>query len=288
MSTETICLMLKLAAAGLLAVAAGVSAYGVARMQRPPGSDQVARYIVFLDDLYARCFVDGSGRKTLKIQAGLVAAILGIAVLAAEPLLISLAIPVLVTPALRLLRLRKRRSAACDSQAGQFCLALANLLRTIPNIQTALDASVLATKAPLSAEIRLALAEVALGNPLDVALLNAAARTKSRSFDAGVSALLVGYQVGGNVPKLLETTSATLREMDRLDGVVRSKTAEGRAQLGVLAVLPAAILFSFNLASPGYFAPLQEQWVGRIVLAAATVLWLSSLFLAKAILVVDI
>jgi tight adherence protein B len=280
--------VLKLCTALLLSVAALALGYALSAAARYPGSAQVSRYVASLDESYAACFVPGSGRATLRGQAVCLVLIFGLAVALGEPSLLVLAAPVLAVPWLRLSSIRRQRRAGCDAQAGAFCLTLANLLRTIPNVQTALEASISATKAPLVQELRLALAEVTLGNPLDAALLNAAARAKSKGLDACVSALLVGYQVGGNLPKLLETTSATLREMDRLDGVVQSKTAEGRAQLAVLAALPGALLFAFNLASPGYFDPLQDQWVGRLVLAGAAVLWLSALFIAKAILMVDI
>jgi tight adherence protein B len=278
----------KIVAAAGLACSTAVIGYAIVSRHRLPYAEQVARYVTFLDGEHAHCFSTGSGRMTAKRQAMLLALVGLLAVLAGEPWLLLASFPVAVAPALHLASLRRKRRAECDAQAGAFCLTLANLLRTIPNIQSALEASVLASKAPLADEIRLALAEVSLGSPLDLALLNCSARVKSKGLDAGISALLVGYQVGGNLPKLLETTSATLREMDRLDGVVQSKTAEGRAQLGVLAILPGAIVFAFNLASPGYFAPLQDEWVGRLVLAGAATLWLSALFLAKAILMVDI
>jgi tight adherence protein B len=281
-------LSFKIIAAASLSFSAALVAHRVAALGRVPGAAYWSRYLAFLDARYASCFLPGSGRATARSQAILLALLFVAALLAGEPWPLVAVLPVALFPAVRLRAQRRKRRAECDAQAGAFCMTLANLLRTIPNIQTALEASVLATKAPLSEEIRLALTEVTLGSPLDAALLNAAARAESKNFDACISALLVGYQVGGNLPKLLETTSSTLREMDRLDGVVRSKTAEGRAQLGVLAMLPGAIIIAFNLASPGYFAPLQDLWVGRLVLAGAATLWLSSLFLAKAILVVDI
>ncbi len=47
--------------------------------------------------------------------------------------------------------------------------------------------------------------------------------------------------------------------MARLQGVVRTKTAEGKAQLWVLAVFPALMLILFDTVSPGYFTPLTES-----------------------------
>ena len=127
-----------------------------------------------------------------------------------------------------------------------------------------------------------------VGNTLDQALLNMTGRIQSIQLDATLSGILIGRQVGGDLTKILETTADTLREMARLQGLVRAKTAEGRAQLGVLAVFPAGILFLFDTLSPGYFAPLSGSVVGYLVVVAAVALWVASLVVARKVLAVDI
>jgi tight adherence protein B len=76
--------------------------------------------------------------------------------------------------------------------------------------------------------------------------------------------------------------------MNRLMGVVRSKTAEGKAQLWLLVTLPVAVIFLFDLVSDGYFAPLTQSAAGFTVIIAAFVLWVSSLVLARKVLAVDL
>ena len=53
----------------------------------------------------------------------------------------------------------------------------------------------------------------------------------SRNVDAIVTALTVGRQTGGELPKVLETTAGVLRETMRVEGVMESKTSEGKAQV---------------------------------------------------------
>ncbi len=69
---------------------------------------------------------------------------------------------------------------------------------------------------------------------------------------------------------------------------MRAKTAEGRAQLGVLAVFPALMLVLFDTVSPGYFTPLTESAIGYIILSIAGVLWIASLVVARKVLAVDV
>src|SRR5688572_16251734 len=115
-----------------------------------------------------------------------------------------------------------------------------------------------------------------------------AARVGSRQLDSALSAILIGRQVGGNLPKVLETTASTLREMRRLEGVVRTKTAEGKAQLWVIALMPFAMLGGLNQLWPGYFAPLTSSIVGYIISTICATCWITSLVLARKVLNVDI
>src|SRR4029078_11584582 len=84
---------------------------------------------------------------------------------------------------------------------------------------------------PIRSEVDLALKEMKVGSTLDQALLHMASRVGSRQLHYALSSILIGRQVGGNLPKVLETTATTLREMKRLEGVVRTKTAQGTGTL---------------------------------------------------------
>jgi tight adherence protein B len=86
----------------------------------------------------------------------------------------------------------------------------------------------------------------------------------------------------------LESTAETIREMSRLEGVVRTKTSDGRAQLWVLALFPFVICFAFSLLDPSYFTPLQTTFVGTLVVAAALTFWIAGLLIARKIIKVDI
>jgi tight adherence protein B len=94
--------------------------------------------------------------------------------------------------------------------------------------------------------------------------------------------------VGGNLPKILETTANSLREMARLEGVVRTKTAEGKMQMWVLAVFPLLLILAVNSINPGYFEPMTSSLAGYLLVGFAVVFWLGALVSARKILAVDI
>ncbi|MBX3186199.1 MAG: type II secretion system F family protein, partial [Labilithrix sp.] len=152
----------------------------------------------------------------------------------------------------------------------------------------ALQATAAVLPQPTRQEIEQVLKEMRVGSTLDQGLVAMSARVRSRWLDVALSAVLVGLRVGGNLPVVLERTASTIREMNRLVGVVRTKTGEGRMQLWVLAAFPVLIIFGFNAVQPGYFDPLQSSVAGQLAVGVAATLWIGSLLVARKVLAVDV
>jgi tight adherence protein B len=246
------------------------------------------RYVAYLERKLRNLFLTTSGRAIAFGQAVAVVAAVGAGVIFSSSYALAAVGVALVGPALWLERLRVVRLRAIESKIDGFILTLANALKSTPSLGNALHQVQPLLPAPLDQELELALKEMRVGSSLEQALLNMAGRIRSRQLDAALSGLLIGRQVGGELTKILETTASTLREMARLQGVVRSKTAEGKAQLAVLAVFPALILFLFDTVSRGYFDPLGESAVGVVIVVMAVVAWIASLVLARKVLTVNL
>jgi tight adherence protein B len=246
------------------------------------------RYVAYLERKLRNLFLTTSGRAIAFGQAVAVVAAVAAGVIFSSSYALAAVGVALVGPALWLERLRVVRLRAIESKIDGFILTLANALKSTPSLGNALHQVQPLLPAPLDQELELALKEMRVGSSLEQALLNMAGRIRSRQLDAALSGLLIGRQVGGELTKILETTASTLREMARLQGVVRSKTAEGKAQLAVLAVFPALILFLFDTVSRGYFDPLGESAVGVVIVVMAVVAWIASLVLARKVLTVNL
>lgn len=197
-------------------------------------------------------------------------------------------LPIAFGPVLYLTRKRFQHIARLEDQVDTLIMSLANSLKTVPSPSAALSAIVPLMPMPIRLEIDRLLKEIRIGSTLEQALLNMSARLKSPNIDNALSALLIGLQVGGNLPLVLENTAATIREMNRLQGVVKTKTSEARAQLWVLAIFPFGICTMLTLLDPNYFAPLQTTFVGTLVMVVALTLWLGALMLAWKLLKVDL
>jgi tight adherence protein B len=190
-------------------------------------------------------------------------------------------------PAAWIERMRRERIVLIEDQLDNFILALANALKTTPSIGSAFNSVVLVIEDPIRKEIDLAIKEMKVGSSLDQALLHMAARVGSRQLDSALSSILIGRQVGGNLPKVLETTAHTLREMKRLEGIIRTKTADGRMQMWVIGAMPVVFIVILSQMFDGYFIPLTSSLTGYVIITIISVAWASSLLLARKVLMVD-
>jgi tight adherence protein B len=105
---------------------------------------------------------------------------------------------------------------------------------------------------------------------------------------AAIATLRVARNTGGNLNRALERAAASLRELARLAGVVRTKTAEGRAQTLVIAGIPVPLVWGLQRMDPDFLTPVWSTPTGHVVLAGAIALWAVAVLLARAIIEVDV
>lgn len=278
----------KLAGAAVVVIALFFASYSIAADPQSFLWRLWARYIASLDRRLRLMFIFTKGER---IAQGQVAASFGVIALHAMvdiPYWYMFVVLIAAGPSWYIDRMRQQRVEAIEAQIDAFLMALANALKATPSVADAFISVQTLIPPPLQQEIELATKEMRVGSSLDQALLHMAGRVGSRQFDSALSAVLIGRQLGGNLPVILDTTAATFREMARLEGFVRSKTAEGKAQLVVLAVFPFLLMYALHSVRPGYFDPLTESVAGYIVAVCASICWIGSIVVARKVLAVDI
>jgi tight adherence protein B len=245
-------------------------------------------YENILEQYYSILFLDRSASSDAALHITVCSA-LAIVGLFLGSLVMLLAVPVVATlPAILLEKRQAAKSLLISEQLAPWLTVLANSLKSSPNIADAFSASTGLVPSPLREEIDLLIKEVRLGEHLDRAMHRSAERLRSPLYSSVMTTLLVARKSGGNLPKILEDSSDTLREMERLAGVVRAKTAEGKSQTFVLAILPFVMVGALQKVDPTMLPKLAESGLGQIILGIAIALWLGSVALAYRIVQVDI
>ncbi len=268
-------------------LAVGALAFATAQAGNPLALAWQGYYGKLEEDL-RRVHIRNQGRSVALGQiATTVALTLGFALSGYPPVLVGI-VQTVIGPRLYVSRLKTQHTRAIDEQVEAFLIALGNALKATPSLGNAFLSVRELLPAPISVEIAQAEKELRLGSSIEDVLLAMSTRVESPRLDTGISALLIGRQVGGDLGGVLDSTACAIREMDRLEGVVRSKTAEGKFQMYVLIAGPLAIVGMLELMKPGYFAPLMADWKGWVAIGIAMTLWTGALLVARKVLKVDL
>jgi tight adherence protein B len=185
-------------------------------------------------------------------------------------------------------RQETQRKKALEEQLDSTLQSLANTILVTQNLEDAFATIATHFDPPMSQEADVLVKQVRLGTPMDEALRQLAGRCRSRNVDAIVTALTVGRQTGGELPKVLETTAGVLRETMRVEGVMEAKTSEGKAQVVVMGLLPFLFGGALQVIDPEWMAPLFHDPLGWGVLTFACLLEVIGVIMVRKLSTIDV
>lgn len=127
---------------------------------------------------------------------------------------------------------------------------------------------------PVGVEFRRITDSVKLGQPMEVALAEAAGRIPANDFHFFVISLSVQKETGGNLTETLENLSNLLRRRQQMKLKIRAMSSEARASAYIIGSLPFAIGLIIYLLNPEYTSQLFIDPRGRVMVGLGLV-WLS-------------
>lgn len=165
------------------------------------------------------------------------------------------------------LRFRQgRRTRSFNNQLGDTITLLSNALKAGYSFAQALSSVSKNGSPPISDEFTRATREIALGISVDDALNHMVQRNKSEDFDLLVTAVQIQRVVGGNLAEILDTIAFTIRERVRIQGEIRTITAQARISGLIITLLPFGLAGVLAVISPSYFGPMLSDSLGHIML----------------------
>ncbi len=172
-------------------------------------------------------------------------------------------------PRLWVARRQMARLKAFNEQLPDTVALLSNSLRSGLSLVQAMEMIARESEPPIAEEFHRVTREIGLGVGPQDALLHLVRRMSSEDLDLLVTAILVQFEVGGNLSKILDSIVHTIRERIKLQGEIRTMSAQGRSAGWILAGLPIAVAAIMLLIAPGYIGLLftPGPWIALPVLA---------------------
>jgi tight adherence protein B len=266
-------LWLLLLSGALLLGGCATAAYFLMSVEGTLARRQWRRYSARLERHSSFLLMPYRGSQIALAQLIVFSAFVGLFALGRHPVVALLAAVVAAGPPFVLWKRHVARVVQLERQLDTWLLMLANALKATSSVGEAIASTVKLVPRPFSEEVDLLVKEIRLGAPLDRAIHAVARRINSTVISGAFATIVVARQTGGDLPRTLEHASAALREATRLDGVLRTKTAEGRGQVLVLASVPFLLCVMIAWLDRSWFDPMLTQQVGQAILATCALVW---------------
>lgn len=181
----------------------------------------------------------------------------------------------------------RRLKALCD-QLPEALDFLSRALRAGHSLSTGLQMMADELPQPLAAEFRQCYDQHSLGQSLEEALKDTAARVESTDFAFFVTAVLIQRQTGGDLSEVLKNISGMIRGRVRLQQQVKAKTAEGRLTGYIMVAFPVIMFFIASSLNPEYGQVLLHTSAGLKMLGFAAGLQIMGLIAIRKITTVKV
>ncbi|OPY06461.1 MAG: Bacterial type II secretion system protein F domain protein [Syntrophus sp. PtaB.Bin001] len=136
-------------------------------------------------------------------------------------------------------------------------------------------------KDPLGGEFAKVVDEINFGLGIDESLHNLTERVDSPDLKFFAIAALIQRESGGNLAEILESIARIIRERFKLQGTIKTLSAEGRLSAIILVALPFFVAFALSIVNPKYITVLTTDSIGKTLVLIALIMMIAGIFVIK-------
>jgi tight adherence protein B len=184
--------------------------------------------------------------------------------------------------------LRFKRLATIDDQLVDALLLMANGLKAGLSLQQSMELVVREMKPPIADEIGRVVKEIHLGMLTDDALRHLRQRVPLEDMRLAVDSILTLRETGGNLSETFEVISKTIVERKKVQGKIKTLTAQGMAQGVLICLMPPGLILLFSLMDENYMKPMFNTPIGWAMLAVVFLLDAVGLYMMFKLVQVDV
>lgn len=187
--------------------------------------------------------------------------------------------------------LKKKQS----ERLSKFNLGLPDMLTTVVgslragfSFPQALRSVADEAESPIKEEMEIVLKEMQYGTSLEESLNSLKERMPSEDLDLMIQAILIQRQVGGNLATVLDKIIETIRDRTKIQGQIKTLTAQGRLSGIVIALLPFLLSLFLYFIQPDYIGTLFTHPIGIALIIAAVISGIIGFILIKKITTIEV
>ncbi|MFA6562123.1 MAG: type II secretion system F family protein [Verrucomicrobiia bacterium] len=166
-------------------------------------------------------------------------------------------------------RMRQKRLELFNEQLVEAMQTMSNSLRAGFSVLQAFDMVVKENRRPISEEFGLFLHQHRLGVKFEEAMESLSKRVGSQDLDLMITAIEISRQTGGNLTEVFDQLATVIRERMRVEGKIRSLTAQGRLQAVIVGLMPLLLASAMYFISPAMMTGFLFSTVGVMIIVLA-------------------
>jgi len=177
---------------------------------------------------------------------------------------------------------QRRRLKAFNLRLPDTISLLSNAMKAGLSLPQAIESVAQNGSPPISDELARVVRETKLGSSTTGALQNMVRRVGSEDLDLIVTAISIQATVGGNLARVLDSISHTIRQRVQVKAQIGAMTAQMRASGWIITLLPFIVAGVLNVITPSYFRIMFTDPAGRVLLGlAAFSIFLGNVFVRR-------
>lgn len=166
---------------------------------------------------------------------------------------------------------QRKRLRLFNEQLADTLSLLSSAMKAGYSFPQAIDSVSTTVAAPMADELSRVVREMNVGRSAEQALVATLKRMPSDDFDLILTAVTIHSRVGGNLARVFENVSHTIRERVKVKGQIRTLTAQARMSGWIITLLPVALALFLYVITPSYFRSMVQEPLGWAMLVLAAI-----------------
>jgi Flp pilus assembly protein TadB len=184
--------------------------------------------------------------------------------------------------------LEQRERDRFDDQMVDVTYTFRNALKAGLTLQQAMEIVATDLRPPASEQFAIALREIQVGATVEEALRHIEERVNNAELKIMVNAVEILRQTGGNMIETFESVTETLKARKRVEGKIKTMTAQGRMGALILCAMPFGMLGILYVLNRAYVEPLFTTILGNLLLTLVVFLVATGWVLIKKIITIEV
>lgn len=141
---------------------------------------------------------------------------------------------------------------------------------------------------PISGEFAKVLDEINFGVGVKEALTNLVERVDCADLKLFVIAIAIQRETGGDLCEILEKISRLIRERFKLQGRIRTLSAEGKLSAAMLVGIPIFVALAISVVNPDYIRVLVTDTLGKMLISFSLIMMFVGVAVMKKIIAIKV